>query len=332
MASDLSREVTFEWVCSHIDASLSKRIGKAFLAYLHVLYIATRYSSLIFHIHVSAHGSFFRKSLFIWIARAFGHPTILHMHSSSFEAFIDGSPSWVRSYVSAVMNQSTSIIALSKGWKDYYGMMTSTPITVIPNFIKDSGTSPNFDNDGQQMLFLGRYGVRKGIYDVINALPPLIRTHPRFHLTCAGDGDLETIRQLILERDLQSHVTFYGWVDGPDKEALLRGASILLLPSHAEGLPMAILEAMEAGLCIVTTPVGGIPEMIEDGVNGRIVPVGQPKILSAVLINLLGDVKQQRRLGKRARENFVEHFSEKVVIPRFSALYRTLKLGYSSAQ
>ena len=107
---------------------------------------------------------------------------------------------------------------------------------------------------------------------------------------------------------------------------------MLLLPSHAEGLPVAILEAMEAGLCIVTTPVGGIPEVIQDDVNGRIVPVGQPKLLSAVLANLLGDVNQQRRLGKRAHEIFLEHFSEKVVIPRFSALYRALNLGYPSVK
>lgn len=107
-----------------------------------------------------------------------------------------------------------------------------------------------------------------------------------------------------------------GSVRGAEKEACLRGASVFLLPSYAEGLPMAILEARAHGLAVVTTPVGGIPDAITDGETGILIPPGDIAALTAACICLLRNSELRSRLGEAARQRARDRFAVQGVLAR----------------
>jgi glycosyltransferase involved in cell wall biosynthesis len=116
-----------------------------------------------------------------------------------------------------------------------------------------------------------------------------------------------------------------GWVTAGQKADELARAAIFCLPSHAEGLPMAMLEAMAAGKAIVTTGVGGIPDAVSDGENGLLVEPGQVAALADALARLLGDEAERRRLGERARATIAQRFESGVVVQQISAVYEALR-------
>ena len=124
-------------------------------------------------------------------------------------------------------------------------------------------------------------------------------------MAAAGVGDVVEVR---------------GWLDHAERDELLRDAELLVLPSSAEGLPMAVLEAMAFGVVPLVTPVGALPELVHDGVNGAVVPVGDPDALARTLDELVADDEHRRALGRRARED-AEPYSAKRWAVRLAAIW-----------
>ena len=118
------------------------------------------------------------------------------------------------------------------------------------------------------VLFLGRIETAKGIAELLDAFAGLRPGAPDALLVCAGEGDIESAGRQARRLGLGDSVRFPGWIDGEEKRAWLARAALFVLPSHAEGLPMSLLEAMAAGLPIVASAVGGVPDVVHDGVNG----------------------------------------------------------------
>lgn len=116
----------------------------------------------------------------------------------------------------------------------------------------------------------------------------------------AGDGDVEGVAAAARRAGIAHLIDFPGWIGPPTRAALLAGTDMLLLPSHQEGLPMAVLEGMAAGRLVITTPVGGIPEVITDGRNGLLVEPGAVAQLSEALERAIDDPELRRRLGAAA--------------------------------
>ena len=115
-----------------------------------------------------------------------------------------------------------------------------------------------------------------------------------------------------------------GWIDAQARGAELAKASVFCLPSHAEGLPMALLEAMAARKAVVASSVGGVPEALRDGDNGMLVPPRDSAALAAALARVLGDAALRARLGSRARATIEQHYSTEVMCGKLSAIYREL--------
>jgi len=170
-------------------------------------------------------------------------------------------------------------------------------------------------------LFLGRLGQRKGSYDLLNAAALIAATRPDLRLMMGGDGELEGVRERAAELGIADKVDLLGWVRGEEKERLLGDAVLYALPSYNEGLPVSVLEAMAAGLPILGTPVGGIPEALTDGVEGFLVEPGDVPALADRLERLLGDPKLARRMGEAARRKVEAAFSADAVVPQVEAMY-----------
>ena len=141
----------------------------------------------------------------------------------------------------------------------------------------------------------------KGTYDLVNAfaaLPDAVRARSR--LTLAGDGDLEAIRKLA--EPFSEHVRVLPWIDRSERERLLAQSDVFVLPSYQEGVPMALLEAMAAGLPAIVTPVGGIPDVLRNGVEGLMVEPAHVKELSAAMARLVDHDGERTACGRRAHE------------------------------
>ncbi|SRR5581483_11799193 len=164
------------------------------------------------------------------------------------------------------------------------------------------------------VLFLGRLERGKGIFDLLDTISALRGPIPDVRLVCAGDGDLESIARYAKELGIGDVVAFPSWVGPVEKQLLIGRAAVFVLPSYAEGLPMSLLETMAAGLPVVATAVGGIPDVVTDGVNGFLFSSGDTGMLERLLRRLMQDRRLGQRIARAARETVEHHFAADRVV------------------
>jgi glycosyltransferase involved in cell wall biosynthesis len=173
-----------------------------------------------------------------------------------------------------------------------------------------------------QFLHLGRLGERKGGYDLVNAfagLPEGLRDRAR--LVLAGDGDVEGVRRLA--EPLGSKVEVHSWINAQERDRLLAQSDVFALPSRAEGVPMALLEAMANGLPSITSPVGGIPDVFRDGADGVLVTPGNVEQIRAAMVQLIVDDAARLAAGRAAREH-ARQFDVHVYARRLADIYQRI--------
>ena len=173
-----------------------------------------------------------------------------------------------------------------------------------------------------RIVYLGALGRRKGTSDLLQALAsPRLRAM-RWDAVIAGNGDVEHFRQEAAALGIADRVAFPGWVGPDDAQALLCCAGVFVLPSYNEGLPVAVLEAMAAGVPVVTTRVGAIPDLGIDGEAGFIVEPGSIADLADRLAVLVGDSALRSRFGGSGRRRVESDFTIDSTARRLAALYR----------
>lgn len=308
----LFRKVSIVYVTTHADGSHLHKLGLAGSAYLRLLYLLMQRSPHLFHIHLSSRASFWRKLPMVLLIRLWRRPYLIHLHGSEFSVFYDDECGPIRrSLIASVFDHADFVLALSPEWRDFVARISSNRrILVFTNAVEVADVPPqrSVDIDRLTIAFLGRLGQRKGIYDLLKALSSIHDEFPRFTLVAAGDGEIEKVRREAEALGLSDHVETPGWLDEAGKQALLRRAAVFALPSHAEGLPMSLLEAMASAVAIVCSNAGGIPVAIEPDVNGLMVEAGDITQLTSALKRLLRSADLRTELGfqafRRARRDF----------------------------
>jgi glycosyltransferase involved in cell wall biosynthesis len=171
---------------------------------------------------------------------------------------------------------------------------------------------------------MGDFSLRKGVRDLIAAIPRVAEHVPSARFVLCGSDHNGDIHGAVRIAGVEDFVEMPGFVSGQDKLEWLQRASVFVLPSYAEGMPVAILEAMAVGLPIVTTPVGATPDVVEDGVNGFLIEPGDVSQLAARLIQLLQDENLRREMGQRNREKVLAEYDISVFVDRLSQVYEEL--------
>jgi glycosyltransferase involved in cell wall biosynthesis len=156
-----------------------------------------------------------------------------------------------------------------------------------------------------------------------------VKAVPEARFVLAGDGAIGEVRRRVHAEGLTEFVRTPGWVAGDAKLRQIAGCDVYVLPSYREGMPVSILEAMAAGKPVVATRVGAIPEIIEDGVNGFLVPPGDVGGLADRIAMLLGDAALRRELGRNNRAKVEESFSTPAVVETLLSVYERVRRGYS---
>ncbi|MBE9030422.1 glycosyltransferase family 4 protein [filamentous cyanobacterium LEGE 11480] len=260
----------------------------------------------VVHVHVSERGSVLRAIVLVWLAQLFRKPVIMHTHGCEFHVFFEALPRLIRWFVALTLRRCAVLIALSDSWRQYYierCRLDPNRVVVLLNPVKVPSVLPRRPQAAKlQLIFLGRVGHRKGAFDVIKAVAQLpIALQQRLQLRLAGDGEVAQAADLIEQYQLQHCIELLGWIDADMRDQLLSQSDIFLLPSHNEGLPVAMLEAMAWGLPVIVTPVGGIPEMVTQQQQGFLVEPGDVDAIAAALHTLLTDEAQRLQMGQAAR-------------------------------
>lgn len=310
-------------IATHQPGSLPRRLIVAVQALLTFVRLLAGGRVRLVHAHMAARGSFWRKSLFAAIARRFGVPVIVHVHGSEMQAFVDALPAWQRRMVATQLEACCCVVALSERWADYLrGLAPAARVVVVPNYVPfPPQPRRHEERPVPRALFLGLLGQRKGIFDLLQALALLRARGVAFQLMVGGNGEVERCRQRIAELGLADRVELLGWVGGEAKQRLLAEADLFVLPSHHEGLPMSLLEAMSWGLPVVSTRVGGIPDLVREGDEGLLVEPGDVEGLAEALARLAASADLRRRLGAAGRQRVQSHFSATVALEALDRLY-----------
>lgn len=321
------------WIATHDEGSALKRLGLAARAWLTLLGLLLRGRVAALHTHMAMYGSFWRKSVFNATARAFGVPVIAHLHGSEFKTFHARQPAWRQRLIAAEFTRCRQVLVLSPSWADFVrGIAPEARVTVLPNWVRvpERGAEarpvePSPTSSAQaapvQALFMGVVGTRKGVYDLLPALARARASAPGLELVLGGNGEVDLARARAEALGLGGHARFLGWVSGDDKTRALQAAQIYVLPSHNEGLPVSILEAMAQGLPIIATRVGGIPELVRDGVDGLLVDAGDVPALAAALARMALDADLRRACGEAGRARVAALYSREAVMPVLEAVY-----------
>ncbi|WP_135822874.1 glycosyltransferase family 4 protein [Halostella litorea] len=276
------------------------------------------------HVH-SSHGfAFYRASFYVLFAAVvWRRPVVLHVHGSSFDDFVVDASLPVRLLQSAVFGACDRIVVLSEYWRDVLAFRASPEkLVVIPNAVDADEYRPAFDGDRPHVAFVSNHVERKGISELTDAVDALKRNGaPPFRVSIAGDGPLSDRAEALAER--HDGVDYRGYVSEAEKRALLDSASIYVLPTHGEGLPIALLEGMAGGNAVVTTGVGSIPEVVDEE-NGVLVDPGDSDDLAAALADLLADPDAVAAMGRTNREAVSERYSWRAAVDRLTDTYRAV--------
>ncbi|HEY0342685.1 MAG TPA: glycosyltransferase, partial [Steroidobacteraceae bacterium] len=187
--------------------------------------------------------------------------------------------------------------------------------------LPDRAKLRRLDDHEPTLLFLGHLLRDKGVYDLVRAFGMVAPRFPRMKLVLGGVGNIDAVRQLAAQLEIQERVSCPGWLGPERKTAALARSTVFILPSYAEGMPMALLEAMSWGMPVIATPVGGIPQVVVNDSNGLLVAPGDIDALADAIRRLLDDPALCERLGAAARATVETGFSLNEALAKLSGIY-----------
>ena len=259
------------------------------------------------HIHLSEPPSALRKLPFMWWAKLWKKKTIVHFHSFSVDTTIESRWAWVYQYH---FGKADVVITLSEYWRQQvtdFLKDTTGKVRIVYNPCPDSNQHNDMgvfaDSDSQipkqnVILYAGTITPRKGYSDLISAFAKIAEHHRDWMIVFAGNGEIEKGQVLAEALGISSQTLFLGWCSGADKDRAFREAKIFCLPSYAEGFPMAVLDAWAYGLPVITTPVGGIPDVAKDGENMLLFNPGDIDGLANCMERMITDTTLRENISK----------------------------------
>lgn len=316
--SELWDKYSCFWLSTHRDSSAIVKIAYFVRAFI-LFHVLLPFYDIV-HINFSFGFSIHRKYVLFRIAKFFRKKTVIHLHcGNQLEQF------WDKEYDYMFRNTDHAIV-LSQGIKEIVlskvGAEYAEKISVLYNPCPDikvmsKGDIPN-------ILFLGRVVKDKGYRELITAFSSVNKRHPEWTLTICGAGEIKAAKDLCVEKKCEGSVSFPGWISGDEKNQYLSNSSILCLPSYAEGFPVCILEAWSANVPVIATPVGAVPELLQDGVTGLFVPPADVKSLEGAIEKLILEPEFRKTLSENAGYLAKTELSEEVFVSSLDRIYSSV--------
>lgn len=316
--STLTRKYRISMLPTYAPGSMLGRLYRGAMGIVQIGTVMLFKKPDLVHIKVASGGSFARKIVVGAICRLQGVPVLVHVHGGGFDHFITRSPGFVRAAAHWLLEGTPQVLTVSDRWAArLQPMFPRARIDVLPNPIEvhrfDDLARARFARavaggavKDPMAIFLGDLLPRKGAHDLVEAWPEVVRRFPGARLVLCGTGDTSGLHAMARRLGVEARVELPGWVELDAKRRLLAEASVFVLPSHIEGVPISLLEAMASGLPSVVTPVGGILDAVKDEAEALIVPVSDPPAIARAVTRLFESPALARRMGEAARLRVVE--------------------------
>jgi len=262
---------------------------------------------------------FIRDCGFLLPARFLRVPTVIHLHGGYFKRFYATSPPHFRWLVRLALGRASCAIVLGEAFRDHFdGILPNGVVRVIPNGIDDFAGAvepPSAERIERVVVFLSTLMATKGVFALLEAVPKVLAECDAVRFVFAGEWvspeEEAAAMRFVAETGCTEQVEFRPPVGPNDKHDLLRGADVFAFPTKypLEGHPYVIIEAMCAGLPIVTTDTGCIVETVENGANGFIVGADDTTALASRILALLRDDELRERMGACSREKYLNYYT-----------------------
>jgi len=280
----------------------------------------------LIHVNLSSRGSTVRKCVVVYAAALFGVPTIIHLHGSGFDQFYLRLHPRFQRIVGGMFARARTILVLGEVWRRFLVEQVGVDpgkITILYNGVpKPRRLSVPVAGEPCRIVMLGRLEPRKGVPELLAALGSDSLKARAWRAVLAGDGDVEGTRQRAAALGLADRIEVPGWIAAERAEALLEAADILVLASHAENMPMSVLEALAHRVAVVTTPVGTTPEILQDGVSALFAPPGDIAALAEALARLIDQPTLRAEIAAGGQAVFRRDLDIALSADRLTALYR----------
>ena len=275
--------------------------------------------------------AFIRDIPFILIAKFFRRKVICHLRGGNFKNWYQGASRVTRWLVRQTQRLVDAQIVLGECLVDMYtGLMPREKIFVVPNGgdfpvakreEKKSGDGKKF-----KVLFLANFVRSKGVLETLHAVPEVFRKFPNIEFIFAGSWfDRETKKEFasFLNEHSEFPIKIMDPVTGVEKFALLASTDIFVFPTYYEneGHPWVIIEAMAAGLPIISTDHGAICETVSDGINGFIIEKEKPDQIAEKILILASNNELREKMGNNSRKIYENKFSEEIMINKLGSVF-----------
>lgn len=315
----LDEKVDLCYIGTMVDGKKWRKLLQAVWSYLRFL---TKLPGMdILHVNMAAFASYYRKKIFIDTASLFRKKIIIHEHGGDFQSFYyEKNDEKGRAAIRRTLNKAGRFLVLSETWADFFApIVEKEKIVVLENGVLPPEKGKRTYDD-HNLLFLGRLCREKGVAELLGAMPAIVSRYPDTKLYLGGIWEDDTLR---MQAEALSDVIIYGgWVGEAEKEQYMEQCSIFVLPTYFEGQPISLLEAMAKGMAIVSTAVGGIPQIVADREDGILIGPKDSDALAEQICGLLGDTKQKETYGQRARKKIEEAYDLRERVERLAAIYR----------
>lgn len=310
-----------KWIETHRDGGAFTKLSYLLKGFLLFLLCVPFYD--IIHIHTSEPPSALRKVLFVAVSKLLGKKVIVHFHSFSVDTTIKSKYQNVYRYL---FGKADVVLVLSKYWQDElcrtFGFKDGK-VKVLYNPCTTEVSNKVYPKR-KQILYAGTVNARKGYADMIKAFAQIADRYPDWSIVFAGNGEIEEGKALASQLGIAKQTVFLGWVRGEEKDKAFKEASIFCLPSYAEGFPMGVLDAWAYGLPVITTPVGGIPDIAIDGKNCLLFNPGDVGKLAMQMNKMMFSEELRKLVASESNELAKGLFSVEKVTERLGNIYKNL--------
>lgn len=299
-----------------------------------------RFRPAIVHIHTAPYWVYWETAIYLAACKICHIPCALQLHYS-FELFYSSCSPVLQRLVLWVLRLTTVFVVICKKDQQFLEEIGASWITTIylPNCVDVQGLrrssaqtlQARTHREDLEVLFMGGSDTkRKGLPELLKAIPAIVQRFPgvRFRLVAVPPDLVES----VLPSEHLDRCVIEGWAADREKAERLERAGLFVLPTHGEGMPIAILEAMASGLPIVATDVAGIPDMVRHEQEGLLIPPGDVPALVAAITRLLGCPDLRLAMGHRGAKRVDEEYDLPRGVENWDRLYRSLLETSSFAQ
>ena len=279
----------------------------------------------IVHIQVATGLSIERDLLLALASALMRIPVVAHFHGAGQVEDYEKGSSIHRMAYWALLRVSTNLVLGPRALHSLHLANTRSRMLIVPNGITFPEGPVPFSEDIPTFVFVGRLGKRKGIFDLLEAVDSLAKGGVNLRLLILGDGDIEEVTRRVMSNErLRERTEILGWQDHEGTLAAIKKSWALILPSYAEGLPMAVLEAMACGRSVIASRVGELEAMIDEGVTGFLVEPGDVSELAKCINQLVNNPGLARSLGNEAFIAARRKYSISTVLDQLEEIYLSL--------